>query len=108
MCKTVLHSMSESVHSIVFSAPLLDLLNVVVNASKHRVRRRTWMVVLSVVLLTFFTDNLCAQVPVLIGNNIDVSSGLTLQRGGPSAAYNSANNEYMVVWFDLRNQPTTG
>ena len=73
--------MPDHVHSIVFSAALL---------------------------VTFFSDSLCAQTPVLIGNSIDLSSGLTLQRGGPSVAYNSANNEYLIVWFDLRNQPTTG
>jgi hypothetical protein len=77
-------------------------------AQKEILMRRRWIGVLIVVLTTFFCDGLNAQVPVLIGNNIDVSSGLTLQRGGPSAAYNSSNNEYMVVWFDLRNQPTTG
>jgi hypothetical protein len=79
MRKSVL--LPDRVHSIVFSAALL---------------------------VTFFSDSLYAQVPVLIGNSVDLSSGLTLQRGGPSVAYNSANNEYLIVWFDLRNQPTTG
>jgi hypothetical protein len=75
--------------------------------------QRPWIPVLSVILITFFTDNLYAQVPTqptlkLIGNNIDLSSGLTLQRLSPSVAYNSADNEYMVVWFDLRAVATTG
>src|SRR5262245_36193781 len=85
----------------------IAVLKVVAAARKARVMRRAWIAVSCVVLLTFFVDS-CAQIPVLIGNNIDLSSGLTVQRGGPSAAYNSANNEYMVVWFDLRNKPTTG
>src|SRR5262245_55664982 len=70
-------------------------------AQKERIMRGAWLVALSVALLTLFTDNLSAQLPVLLGNNIDVSSGLTLQRRSPSVAYNSANNEYLVVWFDL-------
>jgi len=69
--------------------------------------RRAWIVVLSVFPVIFFTSSFYAQVPVLIGNNIDVSSGLTLVRRSPSVAYNSANNEYLIVWFDLRNQATT-
>src|SRR5947199_10785117 len=70
--------------------------------------RRAWIVVLSVFPVIFFTSSFYAQVPVLIGNNIDVSSGLTLVRRSPSVAYNIANNEYLIVWFDLRNQATTG
>ena len=73
--------MTGRVHSIVFSAALL---------------------------VTFLSDSLYAQIPVLIGDSIDLSNGLTLQRASPSVAYNTSNNEYMVVWFDLRNQPTTG
>src|SRR5207247_9552418 len=69
--------------------------------------RRAWIVVLSVFPVIFFTRSFYGQVPVLIGNNIDVSSGLTLVRRSPSVAYNSANNEYLIVWFDLRNQATT-
>ena len=107
MHKTHLHLVLDSVRSIVFSAAVPAVVRVVGTAHKDRVTRCAWIVVLSVVL-TFFSDSLCAQVAVLIGNNIDVSSGLTLQRGSPSVAYNSANNEYLIVWFDLRNQPTTG
>jgi hypothetical protein len=70
---------------------------------------RGWTVMVGVVLLTLFTNRLSAQPTLeLIGNNIDVSSGLTVQRLSPSVAYNSSNNEYMVVWFDLRNVATTG
>jgi hypothetical protein len=43
-----------------------------------------------------------------IGKNFVVSSGLTFQRLSPSVAYNSEDNEYMVVWFDARIQATTG
>jgi hypothetical protein len=43
-----------------------------------------------------------------IGRNFIVSSGLMTQTLSPSVAYNSEDNEYMVVWFDLRNQATTG
>jgi uncharacterized repeat protein (TIGR01451 family) len=39
----------------------------------------------------------------LIGDNFDLSSGATTQRVSPFVAYNSTNNEYMVVWFDYRN-----
>ena len=69
---------------------------------------RAHSIVFSALLVTFLSDSLYAQTPVLIGNSIDLSSGLTLQRASPSVAYNTSNNEYMVVWFDLRNQPTTG
>jgi len=71
--------------------------------------RRGWIVMVGVVLLTLFTNRLSAQPTLkLIGTNVDVSSGLTLQRLSPSVAYNTANNEYMVVWYDLRNVTTTG
>jgi hypothetical protein len=42
------------------------------------------------------------------GENFIISSGFRIQSLSPSVAYNSKNNEYMVVWFDLRNQATTG
>jgi len=92
----------------------LTCFDVPVQASKSEpprrsVIRRGWIVMVGVVLLTLFTNRLSAQPTVkLIGNNIDVSSGSTVQRLSPSVAYNSANNEYMVVWFDLRNVATTG
>ncbi len=41
-------------------------------------------------------------VPVLIGGNIDLSIGVTTNLGGISAAHNSTDNEYRVVWFDSR------
>ena len=69
---------------------------------------RVHTIVFSALLVTLLSDSLYAQTPVLIGNSIDLSSGLTLQRASPSVAYNTSNNEYMVVWFDLRNQPPTG
>ena len=43
-----------------------------------------------------------------IGKNFIVSSGLMIQTLSPSIAYNREDNEYMVVWFDLRNEATTG
>ena len=44
----------------------------------------------------------------LVGSAIDLSTGGTTQRQSPSVAYNSLVNQYMVTWFDLRNQGTTG
>jgi hypothetical protein len=41
-------------------------------------------------------------VPVLIGGNNDLSTGVTTNLGGVSAAHNSTDNEYRVVWFDSR------
>ncbi|MFQ5806997.1 MAG: hypothetical protein ACE5I3_11160 [Phycisphaerae bacterium] len=38
----------------------------------------------------------------LIGDNLDLDTGETTNVGGVSAAYNSGDNEYRVVWFDSR------
>ena len=43
-----------------------------------------------------------------VGDEIDLSSGANLiQTLSPSVAYNSVDDEYMVVWLDGRNQNTT-
>ena len=47
-------------------------------------------------------DSEC-KIAVLIGSNFDLSAERTLQRLAPVAAYNSVNNEFLVVWFDTRN-----
>ena len=43
-----------------------------------------------------------------IGDENDLSDGVTFQTTLPTVAYNSVDNEYLVAWFDLRNQGTTG
>ena len=43
-----------------------------------------------------------------VGGENDLSDGVTFQTTLPAVAYNSVDDEYMVAWFDLRNQPTTG
>ena len=40
--------------------------------------------------------------PELVGGIIDLDTGNTSNLGGVSVAYNSADNEYRVVWFDSR------
>ena len=40
--------------------------------------------------------------PELVGGTIDLDTGVTSNMGGVSAAYNSTDNEYRVVWFDSR------
>jgi hypothetical protein len=40
--------------------------------------------------------------PELVGGMIDLDTGETSNMGGVSAAYNSTDNEYRVVWFDSR------
>lgn len=39
----------------------------------------------------------------LAGENFDLSTAPTIQRLAPAPAYNARNDEYMVIWFDLRN-----
>jgi hypothetical protein len=41
-------------------------------------------------------------VPVLIGAKLDLDTGVTTNVGGVSAAYNSADAEFRVAWFDSR------
>jgi hypothetical protein len=38
----------------------------------------------------------------LIGENVDLSTGVTTNLGGVSVAYNSTDSEYLPVWFDSR------
>jgi hypothetical protein len=38
----------------------------------------------------------------LIGDDLDLSTGITTNLGGVSVAYNSMANEYLVAWFDSR------
>jgi hypothetical protein len=40
--------------------------------------------------------------PVLVGEIIDLDTGVTTNVGGVSAAFNSIDDEYRVVWFDSR------
>ncbi len=45
----------------------------------------------------------CALEAALVGSDVDLSTENTTQRRTPAAAYSSADNEYIVVWFDTRN-----
>jgi len=49
------------------------------------------------------------SVPTLekIGKDYRISNGAVIESLSPSIAYNSVDNEYMVVWFDARNLATT-
>lgn len=47
--------------------------------------------------------NTSAAPVFLEGGNIDLSTGAVTQRLAPEIAYNSDDDEYMVVWFDTRN-----
>ncbi|MHC4080106.1 MAG: hypothetical protein ACYTGM_11185 [Planctomycetota bacterium] len=44
----------------------------------------------------------CDATLSLIGDGLDVSTGITDNLGGVSVAYNSVDNEYLVAWFDSR------
>jgi hypothetical protein len=37
-----------------------------------------------------------------VGNDLDLSTGITTNLGGMSVAYNSGGHEYLVAWFDSR------
>jgi hypothetical protein len=43
-----------------------------------------------------------------VGPEVDLSDEDTTQRRNAAIAYNSADDQFMVAWFDLRNQPTSG
>lgn len=45
----------------------------------------------------------CTLEAAPIGNELDLSTELTTQRRSPAVAYNSVDDAYLVVWFDLRN-----
>src|SRR5262249_8057188 len=49
------------------------------------------------------------SVPTLekIGKDYRISNGAVIESLSPAIAYNSVDNEYMVVWFDARNLATT-
>ena len=62
---------------------------------------------------SFARDPISGQpqsVPALdkIGKDYRISTGATLQSRSPAVAYNSMDNEFMVVWYDSRNLATTG
>jgi hypothetical protein len=64
--------------------------------------RGIWTVTLAVLVRIFCADTLSAQpILTLIGHNVQVSSGLTLGAVLPSVAFNSVNDEYMVVWMGV-------
>lgn len=55
-------------------------------------------------------NEITALCPILtgVGQNFVISDGVTPQSLFPSVTYNSGENEFMVVWDDLRNKETTG
>jgi hypothetical protein len=44
----------------------------------------------------------CELTAKLVGDNLDLSTGITTTLSGVSVAYNSTDGEYLVVWHDTR------
>lgn len=62
----------------------------------------TFLGVLAAITTSTFAGD-CTLEARLVGSDIDLSTENTTQRRTPAAAYNSVDNEYIVVWFDTRN-----